>query len=131
MFPAPMTIGEVAARVGLRTSALRYYESVGILPAPMRVGGQRRYDAGVLRRVEIIQAAQKLGFSIKEIKSLLSAGETELPYSDRLKKLAREKLTEADNAIAQAQQQKAVLEAGLICRCGCLEDCYLFVSSNV
>ncbi len=123
-----MTIGEVAARVGVRTSALRYYESVGLLPAPNRVSGQRRYDVGILRQVAAVQAAQKAGFTIREIKTLLNSAEMEMPYSERLQQLARRKLAEVKILIAQAQQQKAVLEAGLTCCCRKAEECSLFAS---
>ncbi|HYM70543.1 MAG TPA: MerR family DNA-binding transcriptional regulator, partial [bacterium] len=48
---AHLTIGEVAKRVGLRPSAVRYYERIGILPEPARQSGRRRYDDGVFRRL--------------------------------------------------------------------------------
>lgn len=63
-----LTIGEVARRAGLRPSALRYYESVGILSPPQRVSGQRRYDATALQRIALIQLAQRAGFTIAEIR---------------------------------------------------------------
>jgi|SRR5579871_456458 len=122
-----LTIGEVAQRAGLRPSALRYYESVGLLPAPKRSGGQRLYDAGIFRRLRLIQAAQKAGFSIAEIKILLDSSETGGPYAERLQGLARRKLEEVEQLIADAQAMKQVLEAGLHCRCAKIEDCLLFM----
>ena len=54
----------------MRTSTLRYYESIGLLPAPQRVSGRRRYDAGVLQRLEIIRTAQQAGFTLAELRVL-------------------------------------------------------------
>ncbi|MFN8563711.1 MAG: MerR family transcriptional regulator [Anaerolineae bacterium] len=65
-----MTISEVARRVGVRTSTLRYYESIGLLPAPKRVSGRRRYDSAVLQRLEIIRTAQQAGFTLAELASV-------------------------------------------------------------
>ena len=50
-----VSIGEVAQRAGIQTSAIRYYESEGLLPAPERLNGRRKYDATVLQRLALIQ----------------------------------------------------------------------------
>ncbi len=65
---AQLTISEVARTFGLRPSAIRYYEQVGILPEALRTSGQRRYDGSVLRRLAVIQRAQQTGFTLDEIK---------------------------------------------------------------
>ena len=67
-----LTIGEVAAQAGLRTSALRYYEQTGLLRPATRVSGQRRYDAAALDRLAVIQFCRRLGFSLSEIRVLLT-----------------------------------------------------------
>lgn len=54
MNDAPLTIGQVARQVGLKTSAIRYYESVGVLPEPGRAAGQRRYTDETVRRLQVI-----------------------------------------------------------------------------
>ena len=54
-----MAIGEIAAKAGIRPSAVRFYESVGLLPVPRRVNRQRRYDPAVLERLALIQLAQQ------------------------------------------------------------------------
>lgn len=126
-----MTIGEVAARTGVRSSALRYYESEGILPAPKRVSGQRRYDVSILKQVGFIQTAQRAGFSIEEMKTLLDNPKVDTPYSERLQELSRRKLMEVEALIAHAQTMKAVLEAGSACRCHSLEDCLLFMKEDI
>ncbi len=68
MGEATLTIGEVAQRAGLRASAIRYYEDIGVLPVPERVyGGHRRYSERVFQRLAFIQLAQQAGFSMAEI----------------------------------------------------------------
>jgi len=59
-----LTIGEVGQQAGLRPSAVRYYESVGLLPLPRRVSGQRRYTAEALQRLAFINLAQRVGLTI-------------------------------------------------------------------
>lgn len=58
-----LTIGEVACRAGLHTSAIRYYESVGLLPPPKRVNGRRRYDTDVFQRLGLIQLVRGQGLA--------------------------------------------------------------------
>jgi MerR family redox-sensitive transcriptional activator SoxR len=62
--PALLTIGEVARRAGVRTSAIRYYEEAGLLPEPERVGGKRRYEKEILRRLALIGGAKRAGFTL-------------------------------------------------------------------
>ena len=62
-----MRIGEVAAQAGVRVSLLRYYEEVGLLAPAERVNGQRRYDPSALRRLAVIDVAQRAGLSLEEI----------------------------------------------------------------
>ncbi|HEX2211710.1 MAG TPA: MerR family transcriptional regulator, partial [Longimicrobium sp.] len=64
-----LSIGEVARRTGVAASALRYWEDAGLLPAPRRVGGRRRYDADAVRRVEVLRSAQQAGFTLAEIRT--------------------------------------------------------------
>ena len=59
-----MRIGDVAQRAGVRTSLIRYYEDIGLLPEAERVSGQRRYDQTVLRRLAVIDVAQRAGMSL-------------------------------------------------------------------
>jgi DNA-binding transcriptional MerR regulator len=66
-----LSIGEVARRAGIRPSAIRYYEEVGLLPEAERVGGERRYEEGVLRCLMNIRGAKRAGFTIEEMRILL------------------------------------------------------------
>ena len=65
-----LTISEVAHEVGLRSSAVRYYEHIGILPPAIRISGQRRYDRTVLYRLAVVQRARQAGFTLEEIRIL-------------------------------------------------------------
>ena len=113
-----LTIGDVAHRAGLRTSAIRYYESVGLLPKPERAGGQRRYSPDVLTRLSLIRMAQEAGFSLDEIRTLLDGFPEGTPAAERWSELARRKIPEVDALIARMQAVRSVLEESL--RCGCL-----------
>jgi MerR family redox-sensitive transcriptional activator SoxR len=68
-----LPIGEIARRAGLATSALRYYESKGLVRGERTAGGQRRYRRSVLRRLAFIRAAQNVGLSLEEVRSALSS----------------------------------------------------------
>lgn len=118
-----LTISEVARRAGIRASAIRYYESVKLLPSPRRVSGQRRYDADVLRRLSFIQVAQAAGFTLADMQTLISELEDDTPLSERWQALAQRKLTEVDALIRKAHSMKRLLQGGLRCNCPDLEQC--------
>ena len=116
-------IGEVARRAGIRASALRYYERIGLLPAPKRVSGRRRYEERTVQMLKVIQLAQGAGFTVAEIQTLLHGFTPDTPPAARWQPLARKKLEELDALIVRAQQMKQVLATGLNCGCLRLEDC--------
>jgi MerR family transcriptional regulator, redox-sensitive transcriptional activator SoxR len=118
-----LAIGEVARRVGIRASALRYYESINLLPQPKRVSGRRRYDESTVQMLKVIQLAQQAGFTVAEIQTLLHGFEPDTPPAARWQPLARQKLREIDGLIERAQHMKHILETGLNCGCLRLEDC--------
>jgi MerR family redox-sensitive transcriptional activator SoxR len=118
-------IGEVAAQAGLRTSSIRYYESVGVLPAPERVAGRRRYTPDVLDRLRFVDVAQRAGFSLAEIRELLEGAERG-GASASLQALAQRRLPDVEGLIARAEAMRAWLEAAAECECPSLESCALF-----
>jgi MerR family transcriptional regulator, redox-sensitive transcriptional activator SoxR len=120
-----MPIGELARRTGLRPSAIRYYEAIGLLPEPGRVAGKRRYEVTALQRLSVIAAAQHAGLSLEEIRELLTADEAG-DVSDRLQELARRKLPEVEGLIARAHAVRNWLHAAANCKCPSLEQCPLF-----
>jgi len=117
-----LTIGEVAARAGVRTSTLRYYEDEGLLRPARRIGGQRRYDAGAIEALTVVRFCRTLGFSLTEIRTLLTE-----PRGTRKRTqwrgLVDAKLAELDDAIARATAMKSVLQASRDCDCVDLEEC--------
>ena len=120
-----MTIGEVAKRAGLRPSAVRYYEDVGILPPAARVGGQRRYDESVLARLAVIRLAQEVGFSVAEIRELVAGFDTAGIASARWREMAQHKMADVDALLQRAERMKLLLEASLDCGCLTLDTCQL------
>ena len=119
-----MRIGDVAAKAGVRTSRIRYYEDIGLLPSPDRVSGQRRYDESVLRRLSVIDVAQRAGFSLEEIRQLVDHGND--PMSERLRELAEHRLPEIDALIERAERVRAWLLAASTCGCERIDECALF-----
>jgi MerR family redox-sensitive transcriptional activator SoxR len=119
-----LTIGEVARQAGLRSSAIRYYEDIGVLPRPERVyGGHRRYSARVFQQLAFIQLAQQAGFSIAEIQTLVSGFDENAPLGVRWRTLAEQKLSELEELITRAQGMKRILENGIRCQCLNLDEC--------
>src|SRR5262245_15571889 len=114
-----MTIGEVASRAGVAPSALRYYERLGLLPAPARASGRRRYTDDVLVRLRVIAFAQSCGFTLREVRELLGGR----PYSTRLRTLAGRKLGELEQAAARIETMRSLLQLALRCDCLTLEQC--------
>lgn len=118
-----MTISEVAGRVGLRPSALRYYERFGILPPAQRIGGQRRYDMSAVHRLVVIQQARQTGFSLPEIKELFFGFRAGTPPSARWRKLKKHKLAELDAMLQRIRSMRALVTKYGNCRCAALEEC--------
>ena len=125
-----LSIGQVARQAGLRPSAIRYYESIAVLPAPRRVGGQRRYDRAVLDHLAFIQVAQRLGFTLQEIYFLFHNQDESAPLSERWRELASHKLADVEALIQQATGVQQLLKQGLRCGCVDLADCIHCVVSN-
>ena len=120
---AEMTIGEVARRSGVTPSALRYYEEAGILPAPRRVNGRRRYEPLVLRMLDVLRFAQAAGFTLEEIRTLFHGFGADTPLNERWDALAKAKVAELDALIERAARMKRAILAGLGCGCVRVEDC--------
>ena len=120
----PLNISDVARRVGLRASAIRYYEQIGLLPAAQRISGQRRYDATVFHRLALVQQARRLGFTLEEVRQLFFGFHTAARASERWQRLSRKKLVELD---AQAREirsmQRRLRDLVRKCRCETLDQC--------
>ena len=112
-----MRIGELADRVGLRTSALRYYESIGILAPAGRIAGRRQYDHEALNTLRLLQAAQHAGFTLAEARALLSLLKHNHRASQRWRETAQAKLHTLDGRIARLRAARAALAAAIDCAC--------------
>jgi MerR family redox-sensitive transcriptional activator SoxR len=126
MHDTALTIGQVAQRLGLKTSAIRYYERVGVLPEPDRESGQRRYGSDTIRRLEVLDVAKRAGFSLDEARVLLNSAETDAPAYEPLRDLATRKLPEVEALITRAQAMRDWLLTATDCSCTTLDVCGLF-----
>ena len=119
-----LAISDVATRVGLEPSAIRYYERIGLLPKPERAGGKRRYDESVLMKLAVIQRARRTGFTLEEIRRLFFGFKDNTPASRRWEKLCRKKLSEIDGMIREMRVMQDLLNSMIKrCRCLTLEQC--------
>lgn len=122
MPPDRLNIGELSRRSGIPVSAIRYYESLGLVPPPPRVGNWRTYPPSTLGRLRVIRAARDLGFTIEELRILVNGLDD--PISDRWRTLAETKLPEIERQIEQATQVKRLFETALDCTCDDVEECF-------
>src|SRR5580698_8362898 len=119
-----LTISEVAREVGLHTSAIRYYERIGILLPAQRISGQRRYDTTVLYRLAVIQRARQIGFTLDEIRELFFGFRNVTRASKRWLKLSRRKLAELDALMEGVNSMRRLMKRMLRnCHCQTLEQC--------
>jgi MerR family transcriptional regulator, redox-sensitive transcriptional activator SoxR len=120
---AVLTISDVAEQAGVKPSAIRYYESIGLLPAPPRKAGRRQYDESILTRLQIIDIAKSFDFTLDEIKLFFEGVSEQSPPSDIWKAFATTKMNEIKEQIIRAQQLHFILKTGLSCKCLTLSDC--------
>jgi DNA-binding transcriptional MerR regulator len=106
-----LTIGELARRAGVTASAVRYYEELGLLPAPRRVSGQRRYPESAARLIAAILLYSEAGFTLAEQKALMAPRDGTPGW----RRLAQRKLAELDERIARAQAAREAVSHGLRC----------------
>jgi MerR family redox-sensitive transcriptional activator SoxR len=114
-----MRISEIAERTGIRATAIRYYEKIGLLPPPHRLNGRRVYDPDVLDRLTVIRFGLKTGFSLKELRSLFAG----FASRSTRRKLAQGKLQELAALRAQLQTMEKLLREVRLCRCGTVSAC--------
>jgi DNA-binding transcriptional MerR regulator len=121
-----LTIGELARRTSRRTSSIRYYEQIGLLPEPVRVGGRRRYREQTVRTLTVVDTAQRAGLALSEIRTLLTAVPGESAAIEELRGIAERKLPELEATIERAVLVRRWLEAAARCECPSLDECCLF-----
>lgn len=126
----PYTISHAARAVGLRPSAIRYYEQIGILAPAPRTGGQRRYDEVAIQRLAVIQRSRQLGFTLNEIRALFFDFPDGVPASPRWSELSRRKLEELDRQMAAIKALQGLLQNQGKCACASLEECGKYLLSS-
>ena len=124
-------IGEVARITGRAASAIRYYESIGLLPEPVRVSGRRRYPADVLQSLAVIDTAQRAGLTLDDIRLLLRASAEDADAVEQLREVAERRLPVLREAIARAELVREWLEQAADCCCPTLETCPLFEQTSL
>ena len=114
-----LTVGELAQRAGVATSALRYWEDLGLLPPPVRVSGQRRYPPSAIGLVGEILLLQDAGYTLREIEALTTAWRA----GGAWRELARRKLAELDERIARSQAARTAIAHSLACPHDDIREC--------
>ena len=122
-----LSIGDVARRTGLTTSALRFYEEKALIGSLRTPGNQRCYPRDVIRRVSFIRAAQRVGLSLEEIRAVLDdlpAGRA--PTREDWDELARRWTPWLDERIAALERLRDKLSSCIGCGCLSLDKCALY-----
>ena len=118
-----LAISDVARVFGLRTSAIRYYEQIGILPPPMRRNGQRRYDNSALFRLAVVQRARETGFTLEEIRELFFGFPPGTRPPKRWRQLSQRKIAELRDRMKRLKLMETLLKRVENCRCDALDEC--------
>ncbi len=122
-----ISIGELSERTGVARSALRYYESEGLISATRSARGQRRYHREVLRRVSFILIAQKVGLSLEQIRvSLASLPDSRTPNKADWARLSTSWRPQLDARIAMLELLRDELTDCIGCGCLSLRSCTLY-----
>ena len=122
-----LTIGELSARSGLAPSALRFYESEGLLPASRTAGGQRRYPRSALRRLAFVRSAQRVGLTLDEVRqALASLPDGRTPTAADWRRLSAPWQRRLDERIAELERLRDSLTSCIGCGCLSLRRCALY-----
>src|SRR6266568_1664419 len=114
-----LSIGDLGESTDTKVETIRYYERIGLLPAPVRTAGNyRSYDALHLGRLSFIRRARDLGFSLKQVRDLLGLSDEKDRPCDAVDAIAREHLAEVDQKISDLSALRRELDS-LIRQCKC------------
>jgi DNA-binding transcriptional MerR regulator len=120
-----LSIGDLAAHTGVKVPTIRYYEQIGLLPAPPRTEGQqRRYSGKAIKRLGFIRHSRELGFDVEAIRTLLSLQDEPDQSCATADRIAKARLAEVEMRIAsltalRLELQRMVKE----CACGRVSEC--------
>lgn len=124
---ARLTIGELAARSGAATSALRFYEAKGLLSSTRTAGGHRVYERSTLRRVAFVRAAQRVGLTLDEIRAALETlPSSRTPTASDWSRLSRAWQDRLDQRIDELRRLRDELGECIGCGCLSLNTCHLY-----
>ncbi|UWZ98385.1 redox-sensitive transcriptional activator SoxR [Vibrio splendidus] len=127
-----LTIGQLAERSGVSPSALRFYETKGLIASIRTNGNQRRYQSAMLRRIALIQVAQSIGFTLEEITEELST----LPMNQTATKRDWERVAkkwqgQLDSKMAQIKSLQENLTGCIGCGCLSMQKCHLLNPEDI
>ncbi|MDJ0922142.1 MAG: redox-sensitive transcriptional activator SoxR [Henriciella sp.] len=122
-----LSIGDLSVRTGLSVSAIRFYETKGLVTPDRNSGGQRRYEGSDIRRLSFVMIAQKMGFTIEQIVSLLKELPNErTPTRKDWTKISRTFRASLDQRIAMMERMRDNLDGCIGCGCLSLKRCALY-----
>lgn len=124
-FSDEISIGDLARRTGLRTSAIRYYESCGLIAAQRRAGGKRLFGSDAVERLALIAYAKSVGFKLEEIRALFA----DFP-AQKWSRLAARKLEEIEALAQRVEMMRARLQKIVKCRCDDVDACAHAIASS-
>jgi MerR family redox-sensitive transcriptional activator SoxR len=130
MIDSYISIGELAKRSNINSSAIRFYESIGLMPIPTRVNGQRRYKTDAIDQLKFIKTAQLAGFNNQEITVLLEGFDNQGSPSERWAQMANTKCAEFEEQKKHIDAMLDILKNGLKCECLTWAECFPKVNSN-
>jgi DNA-binding transcriptional MerR regulator len=119
------SIGELSRRTAVKVPTIRYYEQIGLLPAPPRTEGQqRRYDKHAVARLAFVRHARELGFDLEAIRTLLSLQDNPDHSCAQADEIAKAHLIEVERRIAKLTALKSELRRMVEkCACGRIAEC--------
>lgn len=118
-----LSIGDAARRTGHTVVTLRHSEKVGLLDAPPRRAGRRRYAPEVIARIGLIDLARAAGFQLAQIRELLVDQESRRTPGERWRPLAARRSAQLDEAAAAIDAMRGLVARLADCRCTSLEEC--------
>jgi MerR family redox-sensitive transcriptional activator SoxR len=122
-----LAIGQVSERSGLPPSAIRYYESLGLVSSVRTTGNQRRYEQATLRRLAFIRAAQRVGLTLEEVADALATlPEGRTPTKRDWQRLSRSWRPRLDEQIERLERLRDRLDGCIGCGCLSLRSCSLY-----
>jgi MerR family mercuric resistance operon transcriptional regulator len=120
-----LLIGQLSSLTGVNIETIRYYERIGIMPKPRRsAGGQRLYDETQFKRLRFVKRSRMIGFSLEEIRSLLSLDDHDEPSCHEVYSLTEDHLKRVQNKIIELKNiERSLKELAKQCNRGSKPDC--------